>query len=95
VHDKFTVAVSCGALDYYNAIDFSTILRNLTELANNVIFETNIQSPETPAVKGTFVPSIDQIYQILYTLALYDGKSRVNVSLIKKYTSIWRIIRES
>lgn len=89
---KVDVVTSVGALNYYN---FSEFFQNLDEFdaksSIGFIFESNIQSPHTSTDVGTWNPSIDMIYQYLYTKFLSNGKSRINLEILKKWTSVWSI----
>lgn len=88
------IIVSVGALNYYSFNQFIQILNEFGVKSNYaIVFETNVQSPHTSTDGGTWNPSFDVIYQYLYSEYLSNGKSRVNVEVLKKWTSVWSVTK--
>lgn len=90
--DMYDVVMEVGALNYYNAIELPQIIQMMIKLSRKLtIVETNLQSPETTVMGGIINPSIDQLYQIFYSLLLGDGKNSITTRFFKKWTSVWML----
>lgn len=90
------VVISVGALNYFQIAEFVRILQSLMASARKLlIFEVNLQVPDSSGGNGVYNPSIDTVYRIIYDYVLSDGSVSVDVHLFKKYTSIWTINYEN